>query len=85
MKKSMDERFQELWEDEDIFEDFVNWFLEKHEDVVKDIIADHLAAEVSELGTIRDLYTDYVNAELEREAGTRADEAYMRMKDEGRI
>ena len=81
---SSEERFYELWVDDDVFNDWVKQWMEKHPDKVFDIIADYLANQVTEpvWNQEQDEFRKYVNDLIEAEKSEAQERAYERRKED---
>lgn len=49
-RKDFKERFTELWDDDEVFNDFVEGWIEEHPDSVFDMIASSLAEDLEDTG-----------------------------------
>lgn len=84
------ELFEKLWDDDEIWNDFVGQWIEKYTDAVYDLINDTLASEIDESGwnQTKEEYAEFVDEKLEAEvsqAEEHADQAYKEMRIEKAI
>jgi len=85
MKFNHKEEFERLYDDNEVWFDFVEHWIKKHPDDVVDIVESHLSKQLNENNsTIMDEYVEWVNNAVESKYGELVDRAYESCRDDGR-
>jgi hypothetical protein len=83
MKFNPKEEFERLYDDEDVWLDFVEHWMKRNQDDTIEIVDAYLSKKMNDSNSyLRDEYADFVNKAVEGRYGQLMDEAYERAKDE---
>ena len=83
MARTTHERYDELYDSDETWIEFVQEWMEKHEDSVEEIVSDYLTNKFnSEDFTTMEAYAEFVNKKLEDDYSQAMDEAYERYKED---